>query len=111
MLKLTSCLSMPIVCLYRKKPGVPSDRTPGIIVNFFARPHKYRVVKEAKSRLNNAGQGIYIVEDLTPEDHYRKRCARDQMKAAHANKQKVSYYRGKLYIDSKVTEIKGLNKQ
>ena len=82
-----------------------AGKSPGIIVRFFSRPQRFRILKQAKASINRSGQGVYMVEDLTAEDHYKKRAARKQMQEAHNLKQKVSFRRGKLYINSQNVPI------
>ena len=88
-----------------------APKHPGIIVRFFARPVRNNILKDAKRSLNRNNTGVAMVEDLTREDHALKFAARTQMKEAHAAGKRTSFYRGKLYIESREVPIKALPSQ
>ena len=63
-----------------------------------------------KATVNNDQSPIYFAEDMIKSDHEMKLKARNHMKAAHDAGRKVCFRRGKPIIDSRVTEITGLDK-
>ena len=95
----------------RTDKDAPADRHPGIIVNFFSRFVRNKILKDAKRSINRNNTGIAMVEDLTREDYALKKAARNQMREAYAAGKATSFYRGKLYIDSAVVPIKPLPQQ
>ena len=81
------------------------DKPPGIIVNFVTRPTRFNILKDARKTMNKAKLGVVMVEDMTKKDRALKKAARPQMDAAYAEKKKVWFTRGKLYINSRVVPI------
>ena len=99
--------SQAIEHCHRLGNAQPGKHRP-IIANMFSRPLRNVLLKSAKA-VNNDQSAIYFAEDMIKSDHEMKLKARNQMKAAHDPGQKVCFRRGKLIIDSRVTEITGLD--
>ena len=91
----------------RQSKEQETGKPPGIIVRFHSRPQRYKILREAKIKINRSesNNNIFMVEDLTASDHALKKAAKPQMRAAHLANKKVSFWRGRLYIDSVVTPI------
>ena len=82
------------------------QRHPVIIINFYSRPVRNRILRDAKGTLNKSKSGVYMVEDMTREDYRLKKAAQPQMQAAYAANKKAMFKKGKLYINSQVVPIK-----
>ena len=76
-----------------------------IIANFFSRPMRYALLKDAKKINNDKSNTFYISEDLIKKDHTAKLNARPQMKAAYERGDRVSFKRGQLFINSQQVKI------
>ena len=92
--------------LTRPSPQAKDNRPPGIIVNFFSRPVRHKILRHAKATVNKSKTGIFVLEDLTKQDRALKKAAKPQMMEAHAQGHSVWFSRGKLYINSQVVQIK-----
>ena len=82
-----------------------SGKHRAIIANIFSRLLRNLLIKEARPINNNTTTPIYIAEDMTKRDHELKLLARAQMREAYANGHKVSFRKGKLFIDAKEVPI------
>ena len=76
-----------------------------LITNIFSHPLRNLLIKEARPINNDTTTPIYIAEDMTKKDHELKLLARAQMREAYANGHKVSFRKGKLFIDAKEVPI------
>ena len=79
-----------------------------MIANMFSRPLGNIFLKSAKAVINDQSPS-YFAEDMIKSDYEMKLKAHYQMKAAHDIGWKVCFRRGKLIINSWVTEIAGFN--
>ena len=66
-----------------------------IIAKFVYRPERHNILRRKKDLKN----GVYISEDLIPEDRKRKTELKDVMKQAYESGKKPKFHNGKLYID------------
>ena len=76
-----------------------------IIANIFSRPLRNLLIKDARPINNDTTTPIYIAEDMTKKDHELKLLARAHVPLAYANGHKVSFRKGKLFINAKEVPI------
>ena len=71
------------------------DGTPRpTIAKFVFRPGRRNILRRKKDLKN----GVYISEDLIPENRKRKTELKDVMKQAYESRNKPNFHNGKLYI-------------
>ena len=93
-----------------KSPTGGQDKkktTRQIIDKFFSRPVKNSIMKAARASVNrNRNTSFMAYEDLPREDYQLKKKAQKQMDQAYKQGKKVRFWRGNMWINGKIEEIK-----
>ena len=78
-----------------------------IIARFYSRPQRNDLLRMFRTVKDKSQQslGYYFTADMPQEDYEMKRKARNQMKTAYENQQKVKFRKGQLIIEGKVIPI------
>ena len=77
-----------------------------IIAKFYSRPTRNSIVRAARKSVNkDRTVSFSVYEDLPQEDYLLKRNAQKQMNQAFSEGKKARFWRGKLWINSKLVTI------